>query len=420
MMKRNVLTWWVAMGLWCIGAAGCGAKRAGVEMDHQAAEGGGRGSFAQIERRARAGEPIRVVFFGGSLSWGANASDPNRTSWRGLMMRYLTERYPRTPWRFHDACIGGTGSALGLFRLERDVLAHEPDLVFLEFTVNDGIFGADVPTLAMYERILRELVERDVAVMQVFTVFQWEIGKPWVMSVGRYAAHLKLAEAYGSAIGDARAHAVEAIEAGEVTADAMWPLDASHPCDLGYQVFFEGVRRGWERAVAQGASMRLPAQTVYDNLYPAYTRHVLVDHALPAGWTRELTYRTSKWFDGLSSRWMGDVAVCDIEDRGEVEPLRIEFQGTRVALFGEKDENTLDFEVFIDGRRLPGPATKGAPPPPHWSVNTGEQGGRLFSFVQLTDALEPGGHVLEIRPIMPEGVRRGQLRIESVMFAGPQ
>src|SRR4051812_40504449 len=88
-------------------------------------------SFAEFEERARAGGPLSVVFFGGSLTWGANASEPNTTSYRGLMAEYLRQKYPKASFTFHDASIGGMGSTLGMFRLERDVLAYQPDLVFL-------------------------------------------------------------------------------------------------------------------------------------------------------------------------------------------------------------------------------------------------------------------------------------------------
>ncbi|MFA6293503.1 MAG: SGNH/GDSL hydrolase family protein, partial [Victivallales bacterium] len=101
-------------------------------------------SFAEFDRKAKAGENLSVVFFGGSLTWGANASDPLKTSFRGLMGKYLTEKYPKAHFSFHDAAIGGTGSDLGLFRLERDVLSKKPDLVFLDFTVNDGYDQKDV------------------------------------------------------------------------------------------------------------------------------------------------------------------------------------------------------------------------------------------------------------------------------------
>ena len=46
-------------------------------------------------RRARAGERLNVVFFGASLTWAPNASDPNLTSYRGLVARRLEEAYPQ-------------------------------------------------------------------------------------------------------------------------------------------------------------------------------------------------------------------------------------------------------------------------------------------------------------------------------------
>jgi hypothetical protein len=35
-------------------------------------------SFARFDRRANAGERLNVVFFGCSLTWGANATDPQK------------------------------------------------------------------------------------------------------------------------------------------------------------------------------------------------------------------------------------------------------------------------------------------------------------------------------------------------------
>ena len=83
-------------------------------------------SFADFDRRARAGEELSIVFFGGSLTWSANASDPNRTGFRPLVAEWLRGKYPAAHFRFHDAGLGGTGSMLGIFRLGRDVFAHEP------------------------------------------------------------------------------------------------------------------------------------------------------------------------------------------------------------------------------------------------------------------------------------------------------
>ena len=128
-------------------------------------------SFADFDRRARAGEELSVVFFGGSLTWSANASDPNRTGFRPLVAEHLRAKYPSARFRFHDAGLGGTGSTLGVFRLDRDVLAYGPDLVFLDFACNDGGGPEALAQSCCYESILRRLVGRGVPVVQMFFTF---------------------------------------------------------------------------------------------------------------------------------------------------------------------------------------------------------------------------------------------------------
>src|SRR5580698_2044882 len=129
----------------------------------------GEPSFADFDRRARAGEPLSVVFFGASLTWGANASDPQLTSYRGLLADRLRAEYPLARFRFWDAAIGGTGSQLGVFRLARDVLRRQPDLVVLDFSANDDINSDDRETLSSYEALVRRIVlEAQVPLVQAF------------------------------------------------------------------------------------------------------------------------------------------------------------------------------------------------------------------------------------------------------------
>ncbi|HEY3418513.1 MAG TPA: SGNH/GDSL hydrolase family protein, partial [Armatimonadota bacterium] len=75
-------------------------------------------SFAEFHRRAENGDTLTVAFLGGSLTWGARASDPQMTSYRALLSQRLEQTYPRAHFRFIDAAIGGTGSQLGAFRLQ--------------------------------------------------------------------------------------------------------------------------------------------------------------------------------------------------------------------------------------------------------------------------------------------------------------
>ena len=55
---------------------------------------------------------------------GARASDPQKTSCRAMIGLKLKKTYPEARFKFIDAAIGGTGSQLAAFRLERDVLSR--------------------------------------------------------------------------------------------------------------------------------------------------------------------------------------------------------------------------------------------------------------------------------------------------------
>lgn len=378
-------------------------------------------SFADFHRKAEAGAELSVVFLGGSLTWGANASDPQRTSYRALMADYLRNRYPKSSIAFHDAAIGGTGSLLGIFRLDRDVFAREPDLVFLDFTINDNISSTTPQRLAAYESILQRLIERGILV-QVITMGNKQAAVPAFdpSTLETYQAHLKLVEAYQTALGDTLPLLREEGEKGSDRVNELYPFDGIHPDDSGYRVFFEAARLGFETAVESATSPALPSEPVFEARYPYQERIYLRDRELPGGWRKSATYRTSMWFDGLSSRWMDDVILCDVQDNDAVEPLRVEFEGTFVAVFGEANENGLGFRVRIDGEPVLYSPRKDAEPVEVWPLDTSRFGkGNLFVYRVLADDLPPGPHVLELIPDFPDGQEEGQLRIESICVAGP-
>ena len=62
-------------------------------------------------------------------------------------LAHFKEAYPKARFAEINAAIGGTGSDLGVFRFRQDLLSKQPDLLFVEFAVNDS--------LAPPERIIR-------------------------------------------------------------------------------------------------------------------------------------------------------------------------------------------------------------------------------------------------------------------------
>jgi lysophospholipase L1-like esterase len=77
-----------------------------------------------------AGAEIKIGYLGGSIT--------AQNGWRPKTLAHFQKTWPQAKFSEINAAIGGTGSDLGVFRLKQDVLDHKPDLLFVEFAVNDG------------------------------------------------------------------------------------------------------------------------------------------------------------------------------------------------------------------------------------------------------------------------------------------
>lgn len=87
-------------------------------------------------------EPLTVAFLGGSLTEGhvdyeGTSLSDDKLKWANVMIKFLSGVFPRRPLRAVNAGLGGTGTDYGAARLERDVLACDPDILFIEFSCND-------------------------------------------------------------------------------------------------------------------------------------------------------------------------------------------------------------------------------------------------------------------------------------------
>ena len=92
-----------------------------------------RGGLPNVAAKLKAGQPVKVAYLGGSITAAAG--------WRVKTLAWLQAQYPQAKLSEIHAAIGGTGSDLGVYRVGFDALRHKPDLLFVEFAVNDG--GAD-------------------------------------------------------------------------------------------------------------------------------------------------------------------------------------------------------------------------------------------------------------------------------------
>lgn len=132
--------------------------------------------------KARAGEKVSMVYLGGSITEGASAQPRETNCYAYRSARLFAEKFMADPAQleYHNAGISGTPSLLGITRCEQDVLAYKPDIVFVEFAVNDA---SDADAQMAYESLVRKLLqsESQPAVVLVLTLLS-----------GGYSAHVHM------------------------------------------------------------------------------------------------------------------------------------------------------------------------------------------------------------------------------------
>lgn len=369
------------------------------------------GDFSLFDRRAHNGEALNVVFLGGSLTWGAQASDPQLTSYRALIGQRLREHYPKAHFTFWDAAVGGTGSQLAVFRLKRDVLRRMPDLVFVDFAVNDGPFHVDAPKMASYESLVRRIIlEVGAAVVVMLLAVKQDVETmPPPKPRPRDGAHKEIARIYKAGLGDAVALMQQRVQQGLAVPDDLWPYapDATHPGDRGYELYAEAAWLGFREAVDQGKICTAPQKMLHAETYMTWKRQRLSRLApLPAGWKIGPPNRLGLAYDFYMSRWLEDVAAA----RAGASPLKFQIEGSMLLLFGEATPASGKFKVLIDDK----PAiSEGGPD----GIYTAHCAGGNMHMVRILaeglDAKQP--HTLEIIPQLEDGQ---ELRIESICVAG--
>lgn len=392
-------------------------------------------SFADFDKRAKAGEKLNVVFFGSSLTWGTNATDPQLTSYRGLISKRMRQEYPKAHFTFWDSGLGGTGSQLGAFRVDRDVLARKPDLVFLDFSANDDLTTATPETLAAFEALLRRIIQEGKApVVTVILPFRYHVDGGKLEDLKRRDAHLTLARAYNTAVGDAVKLVHERLKSGKVKASVLWPFDRVHPDDPGYALFAEAVWDGFQAAVKKGLVCKAPDKMLHAGTYMKTNRFPLSRLAnLPAGWHRSVANRTSVSFDMLMSRWLDDICVAAnritvVDGKGKkqsvsqkVDKLRIQFKGTTVLLFGESTLKSCKYRIYLDGTLMQrdggNDKEKLKEYDAGWLASL-LRGNSHLVHVVATGLDEKSVHTLEVEPVFSSKMVEQEMRLESICVAG--
>lgn len=209
--------------------------------------------------KAEAGEPVRIGYLGGSITAAPG--------WRIQSREWLQTQYPRAKFKEIHAAIGGTGSDLGVFRLQRDVLQHQPDLLFVEFAVNDGGASPERIHKAM-EGIVRQTwaANPETDICYVYTLTEKMLPDLQAGKMPRAASAMEqLADHYGIPSIHFGVEVARLEAAGDLVFSAPRPKDPArtHPVifssdgvhphvETGHRLYVESIARSWPKIAAAG------------------------------------------------------------------------------------------------------------------------------------------------------------------------
>ncbi|MGM9484350.1 GDSL-type esterase/lipase family protein [Roseateles sp. NT4] len=200
-----------------------------------------------VMQRLDAGEPITLATLGGSITTGYAAQPPREKGWAALLAQSLGPKV-----KLVNAGVSGTDSAAGVQRLDKQVLDAAPDLVIVEFGVNDQWLDPAVRG-SSYEAILRKLLTARKPPAVVVLGLTQQGNQP------RDATdiQLKLAAHYGLTALDFGGWMQARVDAGQDRWSALYD-EPVHPNAVGHQRIAQAVGETL-RSVKAGPTASLPA-----------------------------------------------------------------------------------------------------------------------------------------------------------------
>jgi lysophospholipase L1-like esterase len=179
-----------------------------------------------LMKRATNGESLVIGFLGGSITQGSLSSTP-KNCYAYLVYEWWKKSFPNAAFSFVNGGIGGTTSHYGGARAWKDVLCYRPDIVTVDFSVNDDANEFFEET---YEGTLRRLLAAPSApaVVVLNNVF-YDTGK------NAQDYHNRIADHYGIPHVSIKDTVYPDVESGKIVRADITP-DNLHPNDKGHRL----------------------------------------------------------------------------------------------------------------------------------------------------------------------------------------
>ena len=322
----------------------------------EAVECRARGGLPNVLAKLKSGSEVRIAYLGGSIT--------EQNGWRPKTLDWFRTGFPNANIVEINAAIGGTGSDLGVYRVRHDVLDRKPDLLFVEFAVNDSGAPPDRILKAM-EGIVRQTWRANPAtdICFVYTLTEGMLGNLEGGRFPRAASTMEqVADHYGipsihMGLETARLHQVGKLifsgplpktdaEKAAVSGKIVFSGDGVHPYpETGHQLYLESVVRSMAEIQKRGVGGKhpMPPPLMADNW--AQAKMVPLSSAkLSSGWQKldPAAHPLAQRFQSrMPELWRANKAG---------ESIAFRFKGTSLSIYDLLGPDCGQVSVTLDGK----------------------------------------------------------------------
>ncbi len=310
-----------------------------------------------IIKKMNSGQTVRIGYFGGSITAQAG--------WRVQTLDWFKRSWPNAKISEINAAIGGTGSDLGVFRVDYDVLRHDPDLVFVEFAVNDGGAPPEIIWRNM-EGIVRK-IWRHNSKTDIMFVYTYRLGNEKDILNGNCpqssSAMELLADFYGIPSVNFMVPTVAAEQNGKLVyktdvqpENKIWfSTDGVHPRPEGHEIYTAAVAEAFTQLKEKNADTvdyhnKLNSCFVHNNNEQAKAFD-LQESMLSGQWTK---MNSKNPLFGFSNRLGENIYTSGTPG----SKLSFKFKGSTVKIYDLLGPNGGQVWITVDGKKSKNPSIR--------------------------------------------------------------
>lgn len=199
---------------------------------------------------------ITIGFIGGSIT------DPRgRERWGEFLVSWLISDFPEVMVDVENVAIGATASDYAVIRVEKDLIPHGCDLIFIEYAVNDNKLSSDLRN-ASREGLIRKLLHGTQADIVIVYTYCADMLEP--MLDGRMADSVAefeyIARHYGISSVFMADYALHEVLRGMLRWEE-WLPDGLHPENIGSRFYAKPVYELLKHALEDSDGTSLCRQT---------------------------------------------------------------------------------------------------------------------------------------------------------------